>query len=288
VQNAPLDRERLASFQEAMKSRDYTRAETLLLQEIERNPKSPQLLTLEGGIFFLDGKYLNSAIAMKKAEALAPLDDRSRFTLAMAYITLNHRDWARPELEKLTQSDPRNPLYPYWLSRLDYDAMSFMAAIAHAQKAIELDASFMRAYDNLALSYEALGEQEEAIHAYQQAIRLNRLSKPSSPWPPLNLATFLVKLGRFQEAEPYLKESLQYDTKLPQAHYQLGLLLERQKKAPEGVEELNRAASLDPSYAEPHYVLARIYRRKGDTTKAQAELTAFQKRKKESPEERPH
>ena len=112
-----------ASLREALGARDYTRAETLLVDEINRNPKSPQLLTLLGGIFFLDGKYLNTAVAMKRAEALAPLDDQSRFTLAMAYITLNHRDWARPELEKLARNDPRNALYPYWLSRLDYDAM---------------------------------------------------------------------------------------------------------------------------------------------------------------------
>src|SRR5438034_11645754 len=72
----------------AVKARNYERAETLLAHEIEKDPKSPQLLTLLAGIFFLDGNYLNCAIAMKKAEALAPLDERSRFTLAMSYIVL--------------------------------------------------------------------------------------------------------------------------------------------------------------------------------------------------------
>ena len=288
LESAPLDPARRASLEEAIRNRDFARAETLLVEEIERNPKSPALLTLLGGVFFLDGKYLNSAVAMKKAEALSPLDDRNRFTLALAYVILNHRDWARPELEKLARSDPRNALYPYWLARLAYDAMHFNAAVANGRKALELDPTFMKGYDNLGLCYEALGKYDEAIQTYQEAIRLNRQRRLSSPWPPLNLGTLLVKLGRLEEADASLRESLRYDPKFPQAHYQLGLLLEKQKKDGEALQELQEAAALDPSYPEPHYVLGRIYRKKGDTKNADAEWNTFQKLKKEKPRERPH
>lgn len=288
LQNAPLNPERRASLEAAIKARDYVRAETLLLEEVERNPKSATLLTILGGIFFMDGKYLNTAVAMKKAEALAPLDDRNRFTLAMAYIILNHRDWARPELEKLARSDPRNALYPYWLSRLDYDAMQFTAAVANARKALSLDPNFMKGYDNLGLCYEALGKYDEAIQTYQEAIRLNRQKPVMSPWPPLNLGALLVKLGRWEEAETYLRESLRYDPKFPQAHYQLGLLLEKQKKDAEAIRELQQAATLNPSYPEPHYILGRIYRRNGDAKNAEQAWSTFQKLKRETPKVRPH
>lgn len=287
-QSAPLEPARRLSLEAALKSRDYGRAEALLLEEISRNPKSSQLLTLVGGIFFLDGKYLNSAIAMKKAEALAALDERSRFTLAMAYITLSHRDWARSELEKLTRANPANALYPYWLSRLDYDAQQFSTATADARKAIALDPGFMKAYDNLGLSYEALGKYDQAIQSYEQAIRLNRQKSPSSPWPLLNLGALMVKLGRLGEAESYLKESLQDDPKFPQAHYQMGLLLEKQNKDDEAIRELEQAAALNPSYAEPYYLLGKIYRRKGDEKNANRAWSTFEKLKKEQPQARPH
>jgi hypothetical protein len=52
-------------------------------------------------VFFLDGKYLNVAIALKKAEKVSPLDDQSRFQLAMSYVILNHAGWARPELREV-------------------------------------------------------------------------------------------------------------------------------------------------------------------------------------------
>lgn len=287
VQALPLDPAHREVIAEALKARDYQRAEEVLVGAIERNPKSPELLKFLASVFFLDGKYLNTAIALKKAEALAPLDDQYRFMLALTYIVLNHRDWARPELERLAASDPRNPLYPYWLGRIDYDLMQFTAAIAHFQKAHSLDPFFMKVYDNLGLCYEAVGQYDNAIRTYQDAVRLNRTRTPISPWPPLNLGALLIKLGRLEEAEASLRESLRYDPKFSQAHYQLGLLLEKQKKDQEAIEELRLAAALDPAYAEPHYVLGRIYRRSGETEKAESAWNTFQKLKKEKRDIRP-
>lgn len=277
-----LDLASRAKIKEAIRKRDYTRAEELLVDAIRARPQSPELLTFLGGVFFLDGKYLNSAVAMKKAEALKDLDDGSRFTLAMAYVKLDHRDWARPELEKLAVSDPRNAFYAYWLSRLDYDAMHYTQCVAQAQKTLLLDSGFMRAYDNLGLCYEALGKHAEAIQSYQRALRLGEEKGINSPWPPLDLGALLLKLGRVSEAEAALREALRHDPNFPQAHFQLGLLLERQRKNVLAVQELQRAASLDPSYPEPHYALGRIYRREGNMTKATLEMDTFQKLKNET------
>src|ERR1700730_70864 len=146
-----------ADVAQAIRARDYLKAEQILVREIDRNPRSPKLLTFAGGVFFLDGKYLNAAIAIKKAEAVAPLDDPSRFTLAMSYIAMDHRDWARPELEKLTQKNAENPLYLYWLARLDYDGQQYSRAIEKLERVIAIDPNYMKAYDNLGLCFEATG-----------------------------------------------------------------------------------------------------------------------------------
>jgi len=288
VERLPLEPAQRAAVQQAIKARDYPRAETILVEEINKNPKAPQLLTFLGRLFFLDGKYLNTAIAMKKAEAIAPLGDPNRFTLALSYIILNHPDWARSELEKLARANPREPLYPYWLGRIDYDAMQFKAAAANLRKALELDPNFMKAYDNLGLTYEALAQYDDAIRIYQQALGLNRRQPIPSPWPPLNLGTLLIKLGRLEEAETCMQESLRYEPRFPKAHFQMGLLLEKEKKDEEALRELSRSAEYDPAYPEPHYVLGRIYQRIGDKAKADAEWQTFQKLKKENPHEGPH
>ncbi len=288
LEKLPLDAEKRATLEGALKARQYKQAEELLVKEIDRDPKSYPMLTLLGRVFFLDGKYLNCAIAMKKADAVSPLQNPERFTLALAYIILNHRDWASPELEKLVASDPTNPLYPYWLGRVDYDARQYKAAVVKFQKALELSPDFMKAYDNLGLSYEALAEYDNAINIYQKAVDLNRKKALPSPWPSLNLGALLVKLGKFPEAEASLKESLQYAPRFPAAHYQMGLLLEKQNRDKEALEQLRQAVQNNPSYADPHYVMSRIYQRLGEKEQADTERTAFQKLKSEQPREEAH
>jgi tetratricopeptide (TPR) repeat protein len=273
---------RRLELEEAFKRRDYKRAEAILVDEADRDPTSirtARLLAMVGGTFFLDGQYLNSAIAWKKSEAIAPLDDRSRFTLAMAYVKLNRRDWARPELEKLAAARPQDPLNLYWLARLDYDAQNYAAAITRLQKVIDLDPKMMRAYDTLGLCYDYLGKFEEAIKTYDRAVELNRLQLGPSPWPPLDRAISLISLNQLVEAEKNLREALTYDARLPQAHYQLGRVLEMQGAYRAALQSLNQAIVLEPAYPEPHYLLGRIYHRLGDDRLSKTEINRFQKLK---------
>ena len=74
---------RRAIIAQALAAGAYEQAQAMLVEEATRNPRSPELLRLLGGVRFVQRQYLASAIAFKKAEALAPLDERSRFTLAM-------------------------------------------------------------------------------------------------------------------------------------------------------------------------------------------------------------
>ncbi|HWX91557.1 MAG TPA: tetratricopeptide repeat protein [Terriglobales bacterium] len=266
-----------------MKQRDYRRAEKILVDESEHDPRSPRsakLLAMAGGVFFLDGQYLDSVIAWKRAEAITPLDDRSRFTLAMAYVRLNRRDWARTELEKLAAVQPQNPLYLYWLARLDYDAQNYATAIARLQKVIELDPKMIRAYDSLGLCYDYLGQSIEAVKSYNRAVELNRLQAKPSPWPHVDLAVTLIAVNQLADAEKNLREALGYDSQLPQAHYQLGRVLEMRGDYKAAVEALRQAAALDPAYPEPHLLLGRIYHRLGEGQVGETEIEQYQHLKK--------
>ncbi|HEX6804668.1 MAG TPA: tetratricopeptide repeat protein [Terriglobales bacterium] len=267
-----------------MNRRDYKSAETILLEETKREPTSARaakLFTVMGHILFLDGQYLNSAIAWEKADAIASIDDPTRFSLAMAYLRLNRPDWGRGELQRLSQGDPQNPLYLYWLAKLDYDARAYTPAISKLRRVIELDPNMMRAYNNLGLCYDSLGQFDEAIQSFTRAIELNRKQEHPSAWPPLNLAVSLISLNRLDEALARLHEALSYNPQFPQAQYRLGFVLEKQRKFEEAIAPLQRAVELDPSYPEPHYTLARIYQRQGKREEAQQEIEKFKKLRKE-------
>ncbi|HXK10201.1 MAG TPA: tetratricopeptide repeat protein [Vicinamibacteria bacterium] len=266
---------------EALRGRDYERAEALLLEVAAAQPQSAEALRLLGGVFFLRGRPLNAAVALKKAEAIAPLDDRSRFTLVMAYVALGHRDWARPELAKLAQAAPANALYAYWTGRLDYDEGQFASAVKGFARAIELDPRQMKAHDNLGLCYEALGRFDEAQRSWEEAIRLNAEQQGKSPWPSHNLGLLLTRLDRMDAAEARFREALASDPRFAPAHYQLGLVLEKRGRPTEAIPEVEEAARLDPAYADAQYALARLYRRTGDQSKADRALLRFEEIKKQ-------
>lgn len=285
VGDLPLDPPTKTQIQKAVSSREYAAAEVSLLRALEKNPADPRLLSYAGRIFFMDHKYLNSAIAMQKADSQHHLADTDRFTLAMSYIALKRPDWARGELDQLAQASPENALYVYWQGRLYYDGQKMTEAAEKFRCAIDLDPTFMKAYDNLGLVLDSLGKTDQAVQVYRSALTLDRERKIKSPWPPLNLGILLVRLNRLDEAEPLFREALRFNPDFSPAHYQLGSLLEKQGKTSPAIEELKRAGELDPADPKPHYALARIYRSIHDVRQADQEIEAFQSLRSKAPAE---
>ena len=268
---------RRADIDKAIAARDWARAETLLVAEIERTQKPVELLKMLATVFMNEHKPLNAAIAIKKAETFGPLDANVRMQLALAYISMGRGDWARPELERLAFADPLNAGYAYWLARLDYDTGRYAVAIDRLKTVVQREPSFMRAYDNLGLCYEALNQNDEAIRQYREAIRRAREAGEKWPWPFLNLGILLKNSGQTEEAEALLNEALKADPNFAPALYHLGTILESSDRTEAAVQALQRAASADASYAEPHFALSRIFRRQGRIAEADAELATFQK-----------
>jgi tetratricopeptide (TPR) repeat protein len=277
VVQAPLDAADRATVSKAIEDHDYVSAERLLVERIEQNPNSPELLAAAAGLFFLDRQFLNVAIALKKAEKLAPLVPEDRYLLAMAYIALQHSDWARPELDKLAAAEPNNPMYQYWLARIDYDERRYTDAVGRLQRVVALEPRYVRAWDNLGLALEGLGRLDETAEAYGKATELNRADATPSVWPPLNFGTLLIRQDRIAEALPLLNEALKYAPKSAQVHYRLGLAHEKTGDVPAAIRELRESASLDNSYAEPLYVLARLFYKQGDTAHADEAMQAFKR-----------
>ena len=262
-----------------LKNRNYDFVENTLVKLVEQDPKSPQAFTLLARVFFADRRYLNCAIALKRAEKLEPLRESDQFTLALCYVILKRADWASEEFEKLARSNPGNALYPYWQGRIAYDSYAYQAAIEKFNKALELDPELPRAYDNLGLCYEAMSDNESAVKCYERAVSLNRKRLPSSPWPPLNYGMLLLRQDSLDQAETLLREAVDLGPRMPLTHHQLGIVLAKQERYSDAVLELKRAAELDPTYPEAHLTLANVYRQTSRKELADGELSTFQKLK---------
>jgi tetratricopeptide (TPR) repeat protein len=280
LQKAPLTDDQKQQVRQAIQARDYKTAEVILLHAIDANAQSAELLTLSAGVFLLDKNPMNTSIALKKAERIKPLAAADRFSLAMAYIAMRKREWARDELNRLAADEPANPMFSYWLARLDYDDQHFESAVRRLRSVTTASPTFMKAWDNLGLSLEGTGQLDQAVASYREAIRLNREASVPSPWPPLNLGTLLTKMGDLKSAEEFLRDAIRYDPKLAKARYRLGMNLHQQHRDTEAIPELHMAADLDPSDPEPWYTLGRIYESRGDSGSAADVFRRFETLKK--------
>jgi Tfp pilus assembly protein PilF len=74
---------------------------------------------------------------------------------------------------------------------------------------------------------------------------------------------------------------------MPQIHVLLGKCYQRQNNLPKAKEELLTAIQGDPTAAQPHYLLAQVYRKLNDQTGSASELAKFQLLSKSDAEKAP-
>jgi tetratricopeptide (TPR) repeat protein len=100
---------------------------------------------------------------------------------------------------------------------------------------------------------------EDAREAYEHAVRLD----PQLHAARVNLGRLLHEAGERAAAEEQYREVLAtHEHAL--AAYNLGVLLEDMDRAVDAIKAYARAIAADPSLAEAHYNLARLYEQCGD------------------------
>jgi Flp pilus assembly protein TadD len=72
-------------------------------------------------------------------------------------------------------------------------------------------------------------------------------------------------------AQALLRASIARNDRYWESHFELGVLLTRQGKLEDAVSEIRRAIECNPNDPAPHYHLARLYDRLGESAEAQAE-----------------
>lgn len=82
------------------------------------------------------------------------------------------------------------------------------------------------------------------------------------------------------EVEALLRKSIALDSRLAEAHLQLGVLLEDLHRDEEAVLELRAAVQFRPEDPDAHYRLAQAYVRTGDRKRGQEELDLYEKLRK--------
>jgi tetratricopeptide (TPR) repeat protein len=234
-------------------------------------------------------------LAQHPADALATLarirdkDDEYVPALkvsAKALYLLRRDPEAEHALKRAADRAPGDAEIPYDLGRMYYQQQRHAEAAESFRKATVLDPLAYKAWDNLGLASEALGDVDQAQRHYLKALSLVYKDHPTYDVVYANFAELLIKLGNAQRAFDLAAEAAQRNPDDPRNFFLAGKALVQLDRSDVSVKWFQRAIGLDPDYPDPHYLLSQAYRKLGRTEDAGRELTAFQAAAARAPKER--
>jgi tetratricopeptide (TPR) repeat protein len=193
---------------------------------------------------------------------------------------------AEDTLKRASARAPDDAEVPYSLGRIYYQQSRSAEAAEMFRRATAIDGQDFKAWDNLGLASEALGDVAQAQRHYLKAISLVYKDHPEYDVVYANFADLLIKLGSFQRAFDLAVEATERNPRERRNFFLAGKALAQLGRSDLSVRWFERAIALDPEYPEPHYQLSQAYRRLGRTEDADRALKAFQAAKARAPKER--
>ena len=191
--------------------------------------------------------------------------------LGEAYLRDGNFQAARVELQKSIRLNPEDKEAHYLLGLVyDRGLGQLQAALEAYQEALRLDPEYSEAHNALGGLYGKMGRWEDAIQAFQRALK-NPLYREPAP-AHFNLGLAYYHLKRYDEAMAAFADAIRVDPAYLDPRMWRGITLYEQGKDREAIDELGRVLRLNPRYPDAYrvyYYLGLAYLRLGQ--KADAE-----------------
>lgn len=250
-------------------------ADTVVREYLEKNPTSAQARYMLGFILFTQGKPEASLTEYTVAAKYRKPDAHQLKIVGLNYALLDDFIDADKWLTASVQQDPRDAQAWYHLGRTKYNENRFKEAVEAFNRCLTIEPSNPKAEDNLGLSYEGLGQNDDAIAAYRKAVEWDRGVAGKEAGPYINLGTLLVETGRITEGIPFLVEAIARAPKELKPRRELGKAYLRLNQLDQAVQELEAAIRIAPENAPLHFILGQAYRKKGWEPKASSEFDRY-------------
>ncbi|HKD60839.1 MAG TPA: tetratricopeptide repeat protein [Terracidiphilus sp.] len=162
-------REKMGQGQEAINDlRDALRA----------NPNDPELHFALGYLLWTQDKWADAADQFQLSLQNNPQHTKSRVYLADCLVRQNQNAKALPDLEKLSASDPSEPLVHIDLGIIDSAAGRTDDAIREFEMADDADPDSVETHRQLARLYRSAGKPEEAKAEVEKGSRISQSHRP--------------------------------------------------------------------------------------------------------------
>jgi len=146
-----------------------------------------------------------------------------------------------------------------YLMRADWDQ-----ALNYSKKTLYLNINSAQSWSSLGIANKNLGQFNEALVAYEQALKI----LPESEVVLSNRGLVLWKLNRYEEAKKSLKNALKIRKVFPEATYNLGKVYESENKIDEAIYYFSEAIKMRSNYSDAILDLSICLDRKGHILEA--------------------
>jgi Flp pilus assembly protein TadD len=221
-----------------------------------------------------DGQPLRAINEYNRAILLDPYEESYYFQLGQLLLDQQNYATARQVLEAARKTFDKSPEIELALGGAYFGLKKYDEAGFAFLKTVTLAPTAPQAYTFLGqildLNTRWLPEITAAFASFAEA-------QPRQYLPQFLYGKALLTGGKDADAEARLRKSVALEDRFWESHYQLGILLEKQRKLPQAEQELKRSATLAPQSPLPHQQLARVFDLLGKPAEAKLERAAAEK-----------
>jgi tetratricopeptide (TPR) repeat protein len=270
------DLARLENIEDSIRQRKYQEAVPLLQAYLKDFPKSSRAYYDLGYATFRTHDFRTSITSLSRSLSLNSHNPEAHKILGLDCSFVGRYDLAEQELREAIRQEPSSAEIHYFLGRLFYTRGVYPLAKEEFEKALHLDDQYMKAWDNLGLTMEALGDDTRALQCYKTAMDLNEKQKQRSEWPYVNVSAFYNRQVQPDLAIAYAQKAIGFNPRSAPANVQLARAYRVLGDWQKCVEAAQQAVDLNPWTSDAYYIMGIALRKLGKIEESRAAMAKFE------------
>ena len=251
-----------------------------LIQSLVQQKDTGELHNLLGKVEEKDGQFVAAVNQFQTAATMDPSED-NLFDWGSEFLL--HRTY-EPAIDIFQQAIKRYPASSRLLIGLGisfYSRGKYEEAVKALLAAAALNPNDARCYFFLSKAYDSSpNEADDVIQCFRRYSELEPGNEKAAYYYVMSLWKGKRSADQGldpQQVEALLKKTIALDSRLPEAHAQLGNLYSDQHDYEKSIPEYKRALELNANLPDTHYRLALDYVHSGHKDLAQGEFAAYQR-----------
>jgi len=283
---------------QSLRRGDFQKAIELLQQEVQNGFNLPESYFHFGLALNGAGEFARAIQQLERYVTLVPDKPDGWLQLGVAYFGQNRFDEASRSFEHSLNLDPAQPVVqkmlgkacfvsgrnelaehafteaanlnpldweaPYLLGRFHQSTGNYAKAAEYLEKATSLNPKSARAFAFLGTIYHILEKNAEAAVAFEKAVELNIASGALSFVPHLEYGVYLQRTNRLEQSIEQLKRAAKLNPNSVEAYFEQARSLYRLGRLDEARRVLAEALEHQLQDSRLHFLLGRICYEQGD------------------------